>query len=112
MEQNPASSKTTSPISPALIEAVTKAMQETGINPTEFLALFSVCNPAQALSHFRYILFRALCENYKAVTAIGSFNNDLVEHTSMLYEMFYETEEEFIKTEEQRQKQQIPQNLR
>lgn len=99
MEINPSSTKTSSSISPALIKAVTDAMNETGINPTEFLALFSGCNPAQVLSHFRYILFRAVCESYKAETEIGSFNNELIEHTFMLYEMFYETEEEFIKTE-------------
>jgi hypothetical protein len=105
MEQNPAFTKTNAPISPAQIVAITEAMQETGINPTEFLALFSVCNPLQALSHFRHILFRALYEIQKADAATGSYSNELAEHTCMLYDMFYETEATFIQTEDCRRRQ-------
>lgn len=107
MEHYQTSNKPTSTISPDMVAAVTEAMHETGINPIGFLELFSVCNPAQALSHFRYILFQALYEKYKGEAEIGSFKNELVEYISMLYELFYETEEEYHKTEERKQNQQI-----
>ncbi len=102
MERDQTSNKPTSTITPAMVEDVTEAMHETGINPLGFLELFSVSNPVETLSHFRYILFQALYEKYKGEAEIGSYKSELVEYIYMLYELFYETEEEFLKQKNER----------
>lgn len=106
-EEQESSKTAPTPISPSTIEAVVKAMQETGINPIHFIELFSMSQPLTVFSRYRYLVFQGLYEKYRSEAEIGSIHPELAEYASVLYDVFYETEKEYLQYETHKQNKQM-----
>lgn len=83
------------PIPEETINAILKAIHDTGINPLPFLEMFSAADPLQIFSDCRYLLFQSVYEKYQAEAALGAFRPEMATCSALLYEMFYDIEQDF-----------------
>ena len=86
-----------SPIPQETINAILKAIHDTGINPLPFLEMFSGADPLQIFSQCRYLLFQSVYEKYEGEAALGAFRPEMATCSALLYEMFYDIEQDFRK---------------